>query len=454
MKSGSGNYCEAVPHHNRHLSQAPPPPVSGMDQLVIAANYLDPLADPVSNTNFSTSYRATGTFNTGVNTTITGSGGCFVGYSGSGHGFPLGWSSIRGHDWESVARTTLAGLSGLNNPSDMSGTYSMLITGLPTSYTKDYRFLALRGPLVMQGWGYDVFGKPIPNARGWAGDWTSGEPVADSGNRHATDYSGLTDRFAPDWLEDAKNWPVAPVDLRYDRQREVWTVPPPFRMYKVLIGGEGVGGDISETSTGLASVLNASDLFDKDGNQAPLPTWTTCAVTGTGASTGSMCHGTGITCHTGLYPVITLNNWTDSALTSGSKAVVYYDTDTCEYWPIVGGGGSTGTYDYWMLQSPSGNISGTGYWHGHEIYNHERVGFSGCDGTTIEILHQDDFGPETDAGHVVKICASPDTVGYSGTVGFVCGIQCSGANIVAYTGYMNFEDGLLKNVGGGDCPRP
>jgi hypothetical protein len=360
----------------------------------------------------------------------------------------LGWTSVSGHDWESVARSTLAGLSGLNKPSDMSGTYSMLISGLPTSYTKDYRFLALRGPLVMQGWGYDVFGKPIPNARGWAGDGTSGEPVADSGNTHAADYSGLTDRFAPDWLKDSKHWPVAPVDLRYDRQREVWTVPPPFRMYQVQIGGEMVGGDVGAGSTGLASVLNASDLFDKDGNPAPLPSWTTCAITGSGtgtSGTGSMCFGTGLTCHTGQYPVITLNNWTDSALTSGSKAVVYYDTDSCQYWPIVGGGGGgtgTGEYDYWMLRAPSGNISGTGYWYEHEVYNHHSVSFSGCEGTTIEVLH-----PATGSqDHVVKICASPSTVGYSGHVGFVNGIYCSGSTLSATTGDMFFEYGLLKTV--------
>ena len=46
---------------------------------------------------------------------------------------------------------------------------------------------------MLQSWGYDTDGKPIPNE------------------------SGNTDRFAKNWLLESSKWPVGPVDLRFDR---------------------------------------------------------------------------------------------------------------------------------------------------------------------------------------------------------------------------------------------
>ena len=83
-------------------------------------------------------------------------------------------------------------------------------------YADDYRFFALRGPLVLQSWGYDTDGKPVPND-------------ADSqGNAEAGTFttSNLKDKFLDKFLKLPKTWPVAPVDLRLDRKRGVWTVPP------------------------------------------------------------------------------------------------------------------------------------------------------------------------------------------------------------------------------------
>ena len=73
--------------------------------------------------------------------------------------------------------------------------------------------MALRGPLVVHGWGYDLKGKPVPNSAG-----------------ASTSYTSMTDQFADGWLQAPTTWPVAPVDLRFDRQRGVWTTPPSFRM--------------------------------------------------------------------------------------------------------------------------------------------------------------------------------------------------------------------------------
>lgn len=79
----------------------------------------------------------------------------------------------------------------------------------------DFRFSALRGPLVLQSWGYDINGKPIPNANDSA-------LLAESGIFRKT---GLKDKFLKNWLGNPKTWPVAPVDLRFDRHRGVWVAP-------------------------------------------------------------------------------------------------------------------------------------------------------------------------------------------------------------------------------------
>lgn len=80
----------------------------------------------------------------------------------------------------------------------------------------DFRFHALRGPLVLQSWGYDINGKPIPNANDSGAD-------AEKGNFNDI-Y--LKDKFLKNWLANPKTWPVGPIDLRWDRHRGVWVSPP------------------------------------------------------------------------------------------------------------------------------------------------------------------------------------------------------------------------------------
>ena len=85
---------------------------------------------------------------------------------------------------------------------------------------KNFRFPALRGPLVLQGWGYDTSGKPIPNSSdGWG--------HAQMGEFRKTN---LTDKFMKNWLQYPKSWPVGPIDLRFDRERGVWTCPSPNKI--------------------------------------------------------------------------------------------------------------------------------------------------------------------------------------------------------------------------------
>jgi hypothetical protein len=87
-------------------------------------------------------------------------------------------------------------------------------SGVTKDYSSDYRFMALRGPLVIAGWGYDTQGKPVPNE-------SDTEDACNSGIFKTT---GLTDKFLPDFLTKSHTWPVAPLDVRLDKGRGVWTL--------------------------------------------------------------------------------------------------------------------------------------------------------------------------------------------------------------------------------------
>jgi hypothetical protein len=172
------------------------------------------------------------------------------------------------------------------------------IQGLDVDYQMNQRFLGLRGPLVMHGWGYDLEGYPVPNAADepyeidkygrprrhklkTEGDGDDQELVPDMENsggflddsmdpldptsgyqgpiigktqqwttEGAADPSnpgiGLTDgewsekkklkTFYLNWAERPDLWPVGPIDLRWDEGRRVWTMKSSeaATMYKMV----------------------------------------------------------------------------------------------------------------------------------------------------------------------------------------------------------------------------
>lgn len=109
-----------------------------------------------------------------------------------------------GHDIDMVGR-------GTGIP---SGGILMPFNGTGVDYADDYRMFALRGPLLLQSWGRNTEGNPIPNESDTEGACLSG----------IFQTTGLSDRFLPDWLQKSHTWPVAPVDLRLDIGRGVWTL--------------------------------------------------------------------------------------------------------------------------------------------------------------------------------------------------------------------------------------
>jgi len=230
-----------------------------------------------------------------------------------------GSGSILGHDIEMVAR----GTTGAFNNSLDSG-YLGIQDNVAIGYTGDYRYMTMRGPLVVQGWGYDLMGKPIPNSGESTPYFPPGGGSATSGSafsgNHRTDYNMLSDQFYPDWLGKPETWPTAPVDLRYDRRRGVWTVPNDFRLYlaNLRTSISGIG------DTAIADVYNADDVYDATGS----------AMSGTAEITVTM-------------------PFADVGI-DAETVLVYYSHESGQWWPISyccssdgggGGGGSGGGED-------------------------------------------------------------------------------------------------------------
>ena len=69
-----------------------------------------------------------------------------------------------------------------------------------TSLT-NVRSMALRGPLIISGWGYDTNDKPVP---------AKGESGADSL------------KFEDSWMSRAETWKTGPLDTRWNEERGVW----------------------------------------------------------------------------------------------------------------------------------------------------------------------------------------------------------------------------------------
>lgn len=174
---------------------------------------------------------------------------------------------------------------GYNPDFSRFDTYVKELEGL--NVLLNQRFLALRGPLMMHGWGYDTDGYPVPNALDMPystdeyGRQLRFQLVDDTGNKKfglnnlelpgkyiisensptplgdviTTKYewkgsgnginsgSGkwnkknkLSKKFYLNWAERPDTWPVGPIDMRWDASRRVWDasggckeeVLPPF----------------------------------------------------------------------------------------------------------------------------------------------------------------------------------------------------------------------------------
>ena len=160
-------------------------------------------------------------------------------------------------------------------------------------FPENLRMMAHKGPLLLHGWGYDLEGKPIPNH--------ADDEVAASGGSFTNEK--LTNYFPSGWLQKPHTWPVAPVDLRYDRARNVWSQPIQYRLMQAENTGAAISGGTSGTSVPLSSKMD--ELTDKDGETIQSPQLS-----------------------------IKVPDWMDP-IKSGEKYWAMYDSADCCYYPIT-----------------------------------------------------------------------------------------------------------------------
>jgi len=193
-----------------------------------------------------------------------------------------------GHDFEMLGRGSTMPTGGLSMP--VAGYNSADLA----DYASDYKLMALRAPLLLHGWGYDLNGKPVPNL-------ADTEEAASGGTFVNT---GLQDSFMTDWLRKPHTWPVAPVDLRLDRKRGVWVSPPAHRM---IVGQ--LKGDLSALGTADAYQLGGETLWDADGHPIPYGDPTTA-------------------------PNFVVTEQINTPMSSGDRFIAYYDPEQCKYYPL------------------------------------------------------------------------------------------------------------------------
>lgn len=157
-----------------------------------------------------------------------------------------------GHDIEIIARGTGVPASSMVMP--IQGYADSEDTSV-SDYDDDYRFLALRGPLLLQSWGYDLDGFPVPNK-------VDSESAASGG---VYEEENLQHKFLDSFLRKSHTWPVAPIDLRLDRKRGVWTVPH----FRNVIGY--LREDVAAFESGVAVQTSGPTLYDSDGYSISTP---------------------------------------------------------------------------------------------------------------------------------------------------------------------------------------
>lgn len=109
------------------------------------------------------------------------------------------------------------------------------------------RSIAFRGPMMLSGWGFDLDGNPVPSGVQASGTYPSGTKF----------WKGGKDRG---WQLDPKDYITAPIDLRYDNNRHVWSAGGKF-FFRVNLTVNGGASGVAGVS---AATLNYVIYEEKD----------------------------------------------------------------------------------------------------------------------------------------------------------------------------------------------
>jgi hypothetical protein len=145
------------------------------------------------------------------------------------------------------------------------GTRSLANSGIDIRIDQNsVRTLGLKNPLTLVGWGYDIFGYPTPNGNfnwGASGTWGSASPAEtfrSSGSNVVNHGSQVPYSM----------WEAAPLDLRFDPHRKIWTSPQSVYSARIKRAYQGTGV-ITDFATAISStdVTYDAEIFDGVANR-------------------------------------------------------------------------------------------------------------------------------------------------------------------------------------------
>lgn len=152
---------------------------------------------------------------------------------------PSGHGKFGGHDMDFVLR--------YGNEDLMEEFAHNLVTAESGYYDAvRYGAFALRGPMILTGWGFDTEGYPVPNA------------VSGDNPTNKSPY------FLQNFGRKPHKWKTGPIDLRWDYGRGVWTAGG--TAYPPVLGrlNQHIGADVETIANTYASG-NSATLIEYDG---------------------------------------------------------------------------------------------------------------------------------------------------------------------------------------------
>lgn len=123
-----------------------------------------------------------------------------------------------------VPDTTLSAFSTTTGTWPENGLQSLGNKITATTLDRDVRSIALKGPIILSAWGYDIFGRPCP------GTGNVALPALNPSD------------FAPEFLHKPYTWKTGPINLRWNPIIGMWDSA--YGMYKCtylgVVGGTGM----------------------------------------------------------------------------------------------------------------------------------------------------------------------------------------------------------------------